>query len=69
MSRLGVRRTKRSMVVEEELRQEAKKVERSSLHSAWVHETSVQDDANLGGAVEECEIDRVAWPVHQKILG
>ena len=56
-------------MVEEELRREAKKAERSSLHSAWVHETSVQDDANLGGAVEECEIDRVAWPVHQKILG
>ena len=57
------------MVVAEALRREAKKVERSSLHSAWVHETSVQDDDNLGGVVGECEIGRVVWPVYHKMLG
>ena len=52
-------------MVEEVLRLEAKKVERSSLHSAWVRETSVRVDASLGEGVEGCEIDRVAWQEHQ----
>ena len=69
VSKLGVMRTKRSMVAEEVLQRDAQRGEESSLHSAWVHETSVQDDDNLGGVVGECEIGRVVWPVYHKMLG
>ena len=68
VSKLGVMRTKRSMVAEEVLQRDAQRGEESSLHSAWVHETSVPVDANLGEVAGEYTNGPVAQQGHQSIL-
>ena len=69
VSKLGVMRTKRSMVAEEVLQRDAQRGEESSLHSAWVHETSVPVDANLGDQVAEGYVNgQVAQQGHHSIL-
>jgi hypothetical protein len=61
VSKLGVKRMRSSMVAEEVLLLEAKRVEKPSWHSAWVHGTSVLVDDNLGELGEGYRIDPVSW--------